>query len=203
MSLQMCRTTGQLGIIAVCLLGGWSGCTNERQRPEPTPPAVTASSQDRSQPASPPEPSPDAFLGATDAVEQKRPALDPVVLRDVRAASQAAFDRVVFEFETASVPGYRIAYAESPALRCGSGETVSVQGVQLIVRLSPAQAHTEAGTVTVKEQERHFTLPVLRELEVSCDFEGEVSWVLGLTARRPFRVSELSGPARLVVDIQH
>jgi hypothetical protein len=43
----------------------------------------------------------------------------------------------------------------------------------------------------------------VKEIELSCDFEGEVSWVLGLSARKPYRVHELSDPARLVIDIQH
>jgi hypothetical protein len=71
------------------------------------------------------------------------------------------------------------------------------------VRLIPAQAHTEAGEATIKDRERHLNLPVLRELESVCDFEADVTWVLGVAARNRFRVQELPGPARLVIDIQH
>jgi hypothetical protein len=113
------------------------------------------------------------------------------------------FDRVVFEFQAPRVPGYRVAYADGPASDCAAGEAVNVEGAALlVVRLSPAQAHTETGTVTAGLRERHPNLPVLKELELSCDFEGEVSWVLGVSARRPYRVSELAEPARLIVDIQ-
>ena len=143
------------------------------------------------------------FAGTTDPVEQPRPNLNPAVLRDVRAARHPDFERVVFEFEPPSVPGYRMEYAEAPVLDCGAGEPLDVDGsAHLVVRLSPAQAHTEAGEVTLPDRERRPALTLVRELELSCDFEGQVSWVLGLSARRPYRVSELAAPPRLVVDIQ-
>ena len=33
--------------------------------------------------------------------------------------------------------------------------------------------------------------------------QADVTWVLGLAARNRFRVQELAGPARLVVDVEH
>lgn len=145
------------------------------------------------------------FAGTLDAVEVKRPEAPPVgVLRDVRTASQQGFDRIVFEFEGSTVPGYRVEYVDPPAIQCGSGEPVEVAGAALLqVRLIPAQAHTEAGEATIKDRERHLSLPVLRELESTCDFEADVTWVLGVAARNRFRVQELPNPARLVIDIQH
>jgi hypothetical protein len=207
----VCRSPWQqkrilgLGVVGICIFGLGPGCTNDGQQQADAPrPAVTTNAEPQSPPVATDSPSGGLFSGTTAPVEQRRPTLDPVVLRDVRAAAQDTFDRVVFEFQTPSVSGYAVAYAEDPARECGSGDAVNVEGaVQLIVRLSPAQAHTEEGTITAKEHERHLMLPVLRELEMSCDFEGEVSWVLGLSARRPYRVTELAAPPRLVVDIQH
>ena len=154
--------------------------------------------------APPPDPSSEPFVGTTAPAERQRPTLGPVILGEVRGAAHEHFDRVVFVFRERAVPGYHVAYATTPAVQCGSGEKVPVSGdYQLLVRLSPAQAHTEAGEVTVKDQERGLNLQVVKEIELSCDFEGEVSWVLGLSARKPYRVHELSDPARLVIDIQH
>jgi hypothetical protein len=39
------------------------------------------------------------------------------------------------------------------------------------------------------------------EVEMTGDFEGYVTWVLGLRQKADFRVSELTGPNRVVVDI--
>jgi hypothetical protein len=138
-----------------------------------------------------------------EATEKQRPDALIAVLREVRAAGQPGFDRVVFEFEGSAVPGYRVEYVGQP-MQCGSGEPVEVAGeARLQVRLVPAQAHTEEGEPTVRERERRLDLPVLRELESTCDFEADVTWVLGLASRRPYRVQELSSPARLVIDVGH
>jgi hypothetical protein len=57
--------------------------------------------------------------------------------------------------------------------------------------------------VTVAERERKPALPVLQELELTCDFEADVTWVLGVRTPNKYRVMELQGPTRLVVDVQH
>lgn len=158
----------------------------------------------KTEPSDSPKPARDSFQGGLETVETQRPGSPPAVLRDVRAASQEGFDRVVFEFEGSAVPGYRVGYVDPPAVQCGSGEPVEVAGAALLqVRLDPAQAHTEAGEATVRERERRPGLPVLQEMESICDFEADVTWALGLTARSRFRVQELGGPPRLVVDIEH
>jgi hypothetical protein len=143
----------------------------------------------------------ESFSGTTEATEKLRADAPVAVLREVRAAGQEGFDRVVFELDT--MPGYRIGYVDQP-IQCGSGEPVELAGAAwLQVQLLPAQAHTEAGEPTVQQRERHLDLPALKELESTCDFEADVTWVLGLASRRPYRVQELASPARLVVDVGH
>ena len=41
-----------------------------------------------------------------------------------------------------------------------------------------------------------------REIRATCDFEGEVVWVIGLAARKEFRILELEEPPRLVIDVE-
>ncbi len=74
---------------------------------------------------------------------------------------------------------------------------------RLSVRLEPARAHDDTGSATIVDRRRTPALPALKELTIICDFEAQVEWVLGLTARTPYRVMELSGPTRLVVDVRH
>jgi hypothetical protein len=127
----------------------------------------------------------------------------PALLRAVRTASRENFERVVFEFAGARVPGYSVEYVDRPVRQCGSGEPVPVAGdAWLRVRLTPANAHTEAGAATVKERDRRLNYPNLKELKILCDFEAEVEWVLGLSAPARYRVLELKNPARLVVDVK-
>jgi len=154
-----------------------------------------------------------AFAGTLAPVQRVRsfgPGVARPVLRHVETTTEASpgggYDRVVFEFTGGgdSVPGYRVEYTTKPVQRCGSGDPVTVAGTgRLIARFEPAQAHDEHGNLTPVE--RHYTpgLPAVRELTLVCDFEGQVAWVLGVAAPSAYRVSELTGPARLVVDVRH
>jgi len=138
-------------------------------------------------------------------VKREGPVAPPSAqLSAVRAARQEGFDRVVIEFAGGALPGYHVEYVDKPLIRCGSGEPTQVAGRGwLQVRLAGAQAHTEEGKPTVAPRERTLQLGVLRELEQTCDFEGEVTWVLGLQKPNRFRVLELKAPTRLVVDVRH
>ena len=115
----------------------------------------------------------------------------------------AGYDRVVFQFAD-SAAGYRVAYADQPVRRCGSGDLVSLQGsAVLLVRLQPAQAHDAGGRAVLAPREMAPGLPAVKEMKLICDFEGQVQWALGVEGRLGFRVSELAGPARLVIDVEH
>lgn len=50
------------------------------------------------------------FTGTVGLTEKVQPTLPPVLLREVRTAGQANYDRVVFEFAGETVPGYSIEY---------------------------------------------------------------------------------------------
>lgn len=172
--------------------------TNPDPGPAPFPSTGTA------QPSPGPLPLP-GQLDPVDPPQAESPPEVPVpgsaVLRDVRTGDQQTFDRVVFEFEGTTLPDAEIKVVERP-IQCGSGLPVQVAGkVYLQVRLTPAQAHTEAGQPTLANRGRKLSLPILREIRQICDFEGEVTWILGLAERREHKTMELEGPTRLVIDI--
>lgn len=126
-----------------------------------------------------------------------------VAVKEIRAARNATFDRVVFEFEGDRIPGYSVGYTQDVAA-CGSGEQVDVAGDAMVaIVLKPAQAHTEAGEPTVPRETPLEGMTVVRELRGYCDFEGVVSYVAGLSGARPYRVFELQNPSRLVIDFGH
>jgi len=152
----------------------------------------------------PPPPSAAADTGWTaGVVERARPDVRMTTLAEVRAAAHPGYDRVVFQLSDGELPGYRVEYIDRPVRLCGSGEAVEVAGDGwLSVRLEPARAHDERGNATVTDRRRSPGLALVRELRSTCDFEGQVEWVLGVAAPNPFRVLELSDPARLVVDVR-
>ncbi|HEY0961705.1 MAG TPA: hypothetical protein VGE69_05045, partial [Pseudomonadales bacterium] len=71
----------------------------------------------------------------------------------------------------------------------------------LEIRTSPSRAHTDEGRPTIAEREHILDLPVLSELEMTCDFEGIVTWVAGVESPNRYQLLELKSPPRLVVDI--
>jgi len=134
-----------------------------------------------------------------------RPRTDQPVARlvDVRTGLHEGFDRVVFEFDE-RVPGYHVEYIDQPVRKCGSGKATPLAGDGwLEVRMYPANAHAEEGKPTVANRERMPGLPVLSELELTCDFEAVVTWVFGVESPNRYQVRELSSPPRLVIDLRH
>lgn len=210
-------------LLACLLLMFATGCGEDRnnmaEHPEPKPEPSTQREQAVSQTPDTDTtiqretPPPGAPLAQKSAEEEwtagivSRPAPQmqgAATMTRVRAARHEDYDRAVFEFEGDSVPGYHIEYIDRPVRKCGSGDVVELMGDGwLEIRMQPARAHTEAGEATITERARLYDLPVLKEMELTCDFEAVTTWVLGVSSPNRYRVMELSSPARLVVDIRH
>ena len=133
---------------------------------------------------------------------QRSPRPTPT-LSDVRTGRHATFDRVVIDLHGAA-PGYKIGYVKEVRAD-GSGKVVDTRGrANLLVRLSPTDAHDSNGNATY-DGPRRFTVgyPALREVAFAGDFEATVSIALGISHKSGFRVMTLSNPTRLVIDVAH
>jgi hypothetical protein len=131
-------------------------------------------------------------------------------LADVRAGAHRCFDRAAFEFRTSGVgaPGYRVAYEAAPIREDGSGRPVPVRGKAfLVVRLSPAR---DADIATAKGPRSTYQGPEsvqpkggrrIVEVRHVSSFEATVKWAIGVDRRRPFRVTTLRSPPRVVIDV--
>lgn len=141
----------------------------------------------------------DASKGAATSRGKQAP-----VLIAVRSATQAGFDRLVFEFDTAGLPAWRAEYVDRPVVDCGSGEPVRVAGAAwLQITFNGAQAHSEKGSSTSGPRRRKLSQKVARELVRICDFEGEVTYVVGVERPNPYTPRTMSAPSRLVIDLAH
>lgn len=139
----------------------------------------------------------------TQTTDVRRRVAGASVLGAVRAARHDGHDRIVFAFD-GPLPGYHVEYVDRPAHACGSGNEIFLDGdAWLLVRFTPARAYTDAGRPTVPHGRARVDLPVLLESALTCDFEGEVAFVLGLAAPEGYRITELDGPPRLAVDLRH
>ena len=122
-------------------------------------------------------------------------------LVDVRAGRHPGFDRVVFEFRGGAVPQHRVTYVQQ-LTEDGSGKPVSVAGAaDLEVVFHGANAHDDGGTPTVGPRRFPTGLPAVKEVAQTGDFEAVVGYGIGIDRRRPIKVSTLSNPSRLVVDV--
>jgi hypothetical protein len=144
------------------------------------------------------------FEGTAGITEKKYEIKQTAILEDVRVGRHEGFDRVVFEFEDAELPSYRVAYIDKPVRACGSGDVVPLAGEGwLEIRFTSAAAHNENGEATVKNRAQSPNLKIIKEMKSTCDFEAEVEWVLGVAAPNKYRVLELKNPTRLAIDIKH
>jgi hypothetical protein len=121
----------------------------------------------------------------------------------IRTGMHATFDRVVLDLR-GGAPGYRVGYVKT-VREDGSGKVVDLRGnAQLMVRLTPAQAHRNDGSATYTGSRRIMVDdPELREVALVGDFEGVVSIGLGVRAKHGFRVLTLHDPTRIAIDIAH
>ncbi len=144
------------------------------------------------------------FEGTVGITDKKYEIKSAAVLKEVRTAGHNGYDRVVFEFEGAEMPGYHVEYIDKPVRQCGSGNPVNLKGDGwLEIRFYPANAHTEEGKPTVENRELVPNHKIIKELKSTCDFEADVTWVLGVASPNKYRVLELKNPTRLAVDIKH
>jgi hypothetical protein len=148
---------------------------------------------------------PATFSGTLNKTHKTRAANHVVQVNSVETACCQTFDRVVFDFEGIRLPpDYTVEYVTGPVSSCGSGQNIPVAGnAKLRIRFKTSQAHTDAGKPTITNRNRKLNCPNLRQLVVTCDFEGEVEVVLGLNSKKPYRVVELLNDSKLVIDVKH
>ena len=118
----------------------------------------------------------------------------------IRAAHHPGLDRVVFDF-AGGLPASRQVTYVNQLIGDGSGLPVPIAGRAILqVRLNPANAHDESGHSTAPRSIA-FPLPNVMTAVRSGDFEAVTTYGVGLAKKQPFRVFTLTGPPRLVIDV--
>lgn len=100
--------------------------------------------------------------------------------------------------KTAGTPSCGVAYDNGPFTSDATGAPVTVRGAAyLVVRCSPASGHdfesgrtTYTGPKRIDPSDAHH----VQELVETGDFEGVVTWVVGLDTRQPFQVATTTIP---------
>lgn len=139
----------------------------------------------------------------TDEVHRSRLGHLPKLL-GVRFGQHPGFDRVVFDL-TDKPAGYLVNYNEPPFQGQASERIVRVRGKAFVeISLYPVTSSEEevaAFEKLVPVQSRAKTA-LIADMKTFEWFEAELGYAVGLKRKTPFRVLELSNPARLVVDFK-
>jgi hypothetical protein len=116
----------------------------------------------------------------------------------VRVGEQPDLDRFVLQFD-GPVPTYTVKRQAKPTFVLSpSGQTITLSGTTgVLVRVHSA---TEANTYTGPTDFSHPEFLIIKEARLTEDFEGYVSWGLGLGQASCLRTYTLSNPSRLIVD---
>ena len=111
------------------------------------------------------------------------------------------YDRVVFEFR-GPVPLIKVQYV-TQLIADGSGLPVPITGNAILqLTLRPAQAHNEQGQPTAPTR-LSFGLPNVKEVAGAGDFEGVLTYGVGVAHKAELRVITLAQASRVVVDFLH
>jgi hypothetical protein len=136
----------------------------------------------------------------TAPVERARQTRPAPELVSVRTARRDGYDRVLFTFR-GGMPGYRVGYVA--AVRDEADRPLALRGgTSLAVAFAPALAHQPDGSPTFRGGTVTIDYPGLRQVRFVGDFEGRVAFGVGVAGRGGFRVTELTGPDRVAVDVR-
>lgn len=128
---------------------------------------------------------------------------------NVLLLSGEGFDRflVTFRSDAPAFPGYSLDYADSPATDCAADPSESSFDsdgeAYLKLTISAVRGHEDDGTNTSGPRTIRGGSEHVMAAHKTCDFEGVAEWVFDLSARHAYRIMELQGPSRLLIDIQH
>lgn len=131
-----------------------------------------------------------------------------MLLTKVQDQSDGCVDHVIFDYtgKGTDPPGYTVTYGTAPFVADGSGTPVAVAGTAfVVVTVKPGYGYDfEAGrpSYTGPKSVRVGQTNHVKAIVETTDFEGTLTWVIGLDAKRPFSVQATGTPRhQLVVTI--
>lgn len=119
----------------------------------------------------------------------------------VRASHRKDVDRMVFRFR-GPLPTTRVQYVDQLEAD-GSGRRLRVAGQAILqVRFQSSRVHPSQGAQTATPRRRAFALPNVMTAVRAGDFEGVVTYGLGLAQRSRVRVSVQPERSRVVIRLR-
>ncbi len=129
--------------------------------------------------------------------------LSGLVGADVRVGADPCHERFVLELQgTGQFPGWWVRYQSPPLLDDPRGEPVDVAGSAfIVVTVESWMTNMEGEGYKGPTRITPTNVSHIKELVMLGNFESVTLWAIGLDQQRPFKVSMLDNPPRLVIDI--
>lgn len=139
---------------------------------------------------------------ATTDTSTQTPAGDwDLHITDVRAGEHNGFDRVVIEFSGTGSPGWFAAYTQEPRQQ-GSGFPIDYSGDTALELMVSGVALPDGSAGDYPVGPTGTAHGAITDVSHNGIFEGQAQFVVGLRGEpRPYTVTALNNPPRLVVDI--
>jgi len=200
------RITAIIACGGALVLGACGGSSKTTVSTEPTTvsgPTTTATTVELSTTSLPCQPLPVPTTPVTSPT-----AAQPSLLTDVKELGDGCVDHVIFDFNGKGTdpPGYSVTYGTPPFVGDASGAPIAVAGSAfVVVKVKPGYGYDFANGKQTYNGPK--SVPVghtnhVRAIVETGDFEGVLTWVIGLDAKRAFRVQSTGTPGhQLVVTI--
>jgi hypothetical protein len=130
---------------------------------------------------------------------------DAGVLTDIRLDVHPGYDRVVLEFDGSGVPGWYVRYVDF-VIADPSGEALHITGAGVLEVTLVGVDYPEGDLSAYDGPSRMATddSGAVTEVLLGSTFEGQQQAFIGVDPRElPFRAYRLTGPSRVVVEVQH
>ncbi|MGC0363051.1 hypothetical protein ABH922_001035 [Rhodococcus sp. 27YEA15] len=190
------RTRTFAAVAAIAVGVSLTACSQDS---EPTPAAASSAAPTSAVETTTTEPVPTDSSDKTAAAGTE----SKLTVTDVRVGTHEGFDRVVYELGGSGTPGWRVKYVDAPTQE-GSGTAVNVNGGAVIQVLIDGSAYPFDSGVEQFPGPDPVAGPaggVVTEVRGWSVFEGVTQSFIGLTDKRPYTVTALTDPARVVVDV--
>jgi hypothetical protein len=125
-------------------------------------------------------------------------------LTDIRTAHHQGYDRITFQFDGPA--SYSVTtQTDTHYVTDHKGDNVYLQGsTSLLLRLDGSSDYSPStGQPTYTgSSDLEPNLPSVKEVRRIADFEGHFRWAVGISGSPCYRVTTLTAPDRVVVDVQ-
>lgn len=139
---------------------------------------------------------------STEPTEQFGGSYGKLRTTDIRVGSHDDFDRLVFEFTGQGDPQYHVGYNDDPRQQA-SGFPIGAPGnAKLEINIHGTAGDMAPDAKYAGMKELGLASGSILEVVNGGTFEADSQYVVGLDSRRPYKVTVLHEPTRLVVDFK-